>query len=218
MSKRKSKKKTSKRQQSVMAWKKETKRLLSWARRLEKEGFIVSFNDVDLEVPKRITQRKLQELQAIRGRSIYSHVTISAAPWSTAAQASAYANLNIQVGESLSYHQIRSIRAEQRAYIGDDDIDAEFNAIEVAFANCIAALSKSGYNEAENAIAFLHEYHNDETVRHNILHAESRIIEECNAMSFESKQYNRKAAYSAFIELLLGEPISLEFNYRLTPQ
>lgn len=221
MSKRKSarKPKQTQRQKNVVAWQKEAQRIRKWARKLNKEGFIVNFSDIDLATPERITKKKLAELQAIKGRRLYTRAEIYSAPWKTDAQAYALMSTNTQVGQKLTYSQISTIRKAQRyAASIPDESDNSVDAADTAYFNCVSILNRSGTPEAQKAIAFLEQHYSEPQFMQRLLRGESYIIEQCNAIAFDSKQYNRYAACVAIVEYLTGATLDMETNATLTPQ
>lgn len=221
MPKRKStrKPKQTQRQKNIAAWQKEAQRIRRWARNLNKQGFIVSFTDIDLATPERITKKKLAELQAAKGRALYSRAEIYAAPWKTDAQAYALMATNTQVGQRLTYSQITAIRKEQRyAASLPDESDSSIDAADTAYFNCISILNRSGTPESQKAVAFLEQHYGEPSFMQRLLQGESYIIDQCNAIAFDSKQYNRYAACVALVEYLTGSTLDMETNATLTPQ
>lgn len=221
MSKRKSRRKPkqTQRQKNIAAWQKEAQRIRKWARNLNKQGFIVNFSEIDLATPDRITKKKLAELQSARGRALYSRAEIYAAPWKTDAQAYALMATNTRVGQKLSYTQISAIRKQQRyAATMPNESDSDVDAADTAYFNCISILNRSGTPEAQKAITFLEQHYGEPAFMQRLLQGESYIIEQCNAIAFDSKQYNRYAACVAIVEYLTGSALDMETNATLTPQ
>ena len=103
--KRNKRKRLTARDKNIQAWKKEANRIRRWARGLEKSGFEVDLGSV-LDVPDRITKRRLQQLQSLKRNKLYDGFTIRAGYWETDAQAYAYSVSGIGHGDIISQKDV----------------------------------------------------------------------------------------------------------------
>ena len=110
--KRNKRKRLTARDKNIQAWKKEANRIRRWARGLEKSGFEVDLGTA-LDIPDRITKRRLQQLQSLRRNKLYVNFTIRAGYWETDAQAYAYNVSGIGHGDILSRKEIAQLRKLQ---------------------------------------------------------------------------------------------------------
>ena len=133
--KRNKRKRLTARDKNIQAWKKEANRIRRWARGLEKSGFKVDLGTA-LDIPDRITKRRLQQLQSLKRNKLYESFTIRADYWETDAQAYAYSITGIEYGDILSRKKITQLRKLQREYSpapGDEPSEPDFDAAEAVF-------------------------------------------------------------------------------------
>ena len=192
--KRNKRKRLTARDKNVQAWKKEATRIRRWARRLEKSGFDVDLGTV-LDVPDRITKRRLQQLQSIKRNKLYGSFTIRAGYWKSNEQAYAYSRTGIAQGDVLSYEQIKLLRKLQREYKpGPDDVpsDPGVDAADIAYKNCLKAMEGSPYVEPVYIRAFLAKYMTDKAFRKRLVYFEDYSVERCSVAAWDSKEYERE--------------------------
>ena len=192
--KRNKRKRLTARDKNIQAWKKEANRIRRWARGLEKSGFEVDLGTV-LEVPDRITKRRLQQLQSIRRNKLYDNFTIRAGYWKSNEQAYAYYRTGIAQGDILSHEQIKLLRKLQREYKpGPDDVpsDPGVDAADIAYKNCLKAMEGSPYVEPVYIRAFLDKYKTDKAFRKRLVYFEDYSVERCSVAAWDSKEYERQ--------------------------
>ena len=192
--KRNKRKRLTARDKNVQAWKKEATRIRRWARGLEKSGFEVDLGTV-LDVPDRITKRRLQQLQSIRRNKLYDNFTIRAGYWKSNEQAYAYYRTGIAQGDILSYDEIKLLRKLQREYKpGPDDVpsDPSVDPFDVAYKNCLKAMEGSPYVEPVYIRAFLDKYKTDKAFRKRLVYFEDYSVERCSVAAWDSKEYERE--------------------------
>ena len=192
--KRSKKKRLTSRDKNIQAWKKEANRIRRWARGLEKSGFEVDLGTA-LDVPDRITKRRLQQLQSLRRNKLYGGFTIRAGHWQSNAQAYAYYRTGIAQGDVLSYEQIKLLRKLQREYKpGPDDVpsDPGVDAADIAYKNCLKAMEGSPYVEPVYIRAFLAKYMTDKAFRKRLVYFEDYSVERCTVAAWDSKEYERE--------------------------
>ena len=192
--KRSKKKRLASRDKNIQAWKKEANRIRRWARGLEKTGFEVDLGTA-LDVPDRITKRRLQQLQSLRRNKLYGGFTIRAGHWQSNAQAYAYYRTGIAQGDVLSYEQIKLLRKLQREYKpGPDDVpsDPGVDAADIAYKNCLKAMEGSPYVEPVYIRAFLAKYMTDKAFRKRLVYFEDYSVERCTVAAWDSKEYERE--------------------------
>ena len=192
--KRNKRKRLTARDKNVQAWKKEANRIRRWAGRLEKSGFEVDLGTV-LDIPDRITKRRLQQLQALKRNKLYQSFTIRAGDWMTDAQAYAYSVTGIAEGDILSQKDIRQLRKLQREYSpapGDEPSDPSVKAADVAYKNCLKAMEGSPYVEPVYIRAFLSRYMSDKAFRMRLVYFEDYSVERCSVAAWDSKEYERE--------------------------
>ena len=202
--KRNKRKRLTAREKNIQAWKKEAKRIRRWARGLEKSGFQVDLGAA-LEVPERITKRRLQQLQSIRRNKLYESFTIRADYWETDAQAYAYSVTGIEYGNILSRKEITQLRKLQREYSaapGDEPSDPAFDAAEAVFENCLKALQGSPYAEAQYIRAFFERYRHDRAFKERLIYFEDFVIDRCTQAAWYSKEEAREQSMYALFEAL----------------
>lgn len=192
--KRNKRKRLTARDKNIQAWKKEANRIRRWARGLEKSGFEVDLGTV-LDVPDRITKRRLQQLQSVKRNKLYESFTIRAGYWKSNAQAYAYSRTGIAQGDILSYEQIKMLRKLQRDYKpGSDDVpsDPGVDAADIAYKNCLKAMEGSPYVESLYIKAFLSRYMSDKDFRERLVYFEDYSVERCSVAAWDSKEYERE--------------------------
>ena len=192
------------RDKNVPAWKKEATRTRRWARGLEKSGFDVDLGTV-LDVPDRITKRRLQQLQSLRRNKLYESFTIRAGDWMTDAQAYAYSVTGIAEGDILSRKEIAQLRKLQREYKpGPDDVpsDPGVDAADIAYKNCLKAMEGSPYVEPVYIRAFLAKYMTDKAFRKRLVYFEDYSVERCTQAAWDSKDYERQQSMYALFKAL----------------
>ena len=202
--KRNKRKRLTAREKNIQAWKKEATRIRRWARGLEKSGFEVDLGTV-LDVPERITKRRLQQLQSIKRNKLYDSFTIKAGYWKSNEQAYAYFRTGIAQGDILSHEQIKLLRKLQREYKpgpGDKPSDPSTDPFDVAYKNCLKAMEGSPYAEPIYIRAFLDKYKDDETFRALLVYFEDYSVERCSQAAWDSKEYEREASMYALFEAL----------------
>ena len=202
--KRNKRKRLTARDKNIQAWKKEANRIRRWARGLEKSGFKVDLGTV-LDVPDRITKRRLQQLQSIRRNKLYESFTIHADYWETDAQAYAYSVSGIEYGDILSRKEITQLRKLQREYSpapGDEPSDPDFEAAEAVFENCLKALQSSPYVEASYIRAFFERYRHDRAFKERLIYFEDFVIDRCTQAAWDSKEEAREQSMYALFEAL----------------
>ena len=192
--KRNKRKRLTARDKNIQAWKKEANRIRRWARGLEKSGFIVDLG-TSLDIPDRITKRRLQQLQSIRRNKLYDSFTIRAGYWNTDSQAYAYSVTGIGHGDILSRKEIAQLRKLQREYSpapGDEPSDPDFEAAEAVFENCLKALQGSPYVEAQYIRAFFERYRHDRAFKERLIYFEDYSVERCTQAAWDSKEEARE--------------------------
>ena len=202
--KRNKRKRLTARDKNVQAWKKEAKRIRRWARSLEKSGFEVDLGTA-LEVPERITKRRLQQLQSLKRNKLYESFTIKAGYWETDAQAYAYNVSGIGHGDILSRKEIAQLRKLQREYSpapGDVPSDPSVEAADVAYKHCLKAMEGSPYVEPVYIRAFLAKYMTDKAFRERLVYFEDYSVERCSQAAWDSKEYERQQSMYALFKAL----------------
>ena len=192
--KRNKRKRLTARDKNIKAWKKEANRIRRWARGLEKSGFEVDLGTV-LDVPDRITKRRLQQLQSTRRNKLYESFTIRAGYWKSNEQAYAYSRTGIAQGDILSYEQIKLLRKLQREYKPEpDDVPTEpgVDDADIAYKNCLKAMEGSPYVEPVYIRAFLSRYMTDKAFRKRLVYFEDYSVERCSVAAWDSKEYERE--------------------------
>ena len=202
--KRNKRKRLTARDKNIQAWKKEATRIRRWAKGLEKSGFEVDLGTV-LDVPDRITKRRLQQLQSIRRNKLYQSFTIKAGYWKSNEQAYAYYRTGIAQGDILSYEQIKLLRKLQRDYKpGPDDVpsDPGVDAADIAYKNCLKAMEGSPYVEPVHIRAFLTKYMTDKAFRKRLVELEDFAVERCTWAAWASSSDEREQSmYDLFYAL-----------------
>ena len=202
--KRNKRKRLTARDKNIQAWKKEANRIRRWARGLEKSGFEVDLGTA-LDVPDRITKRRLQQLQSIKRNKLYGNFTIRAGYWKSNEQAYAYSRTGIAQGDILSYEQIKMLRKLQREYKpGPDDVpsDPGVDAADIAYKNCLKAMEGSPYIEPVYIRAFLAKYMTDKAFRKRLVYFEDYSVERCTQAAWDSKDYERQESMYALFKAL----------------
>ena len=202
--KRNKRKRLTARDKNVQAWKKEATRIRRWARGLEKSGFEVDLGTA-LDVPDRITKRRLQQLQSLRRNKLYQSFTIKAGYWETDAQAYAYSVTGIGHGDILTRKEIAQLRKLQREYSpapGDEPSDPDFEAAEAVFENCLKALQGSPYVEEQYIRAFFERYRHDRAFKERLIYFEDFVIDRCTQAAWDSKEEAREQSMYALFEAL----------------
>lgn len=202
--KRNKRKRLTARDKNIQAWKKEANRIRRWARGLEKSGFEVDLGTA-LDIPDRITKRRLQQLQSIRRNKLYESFTIRAGYWKSNEQAYAYSRTGIAQGDVLSYEQIKMLRKLQREYKpGPDDVpsDPGVDAADIAYKNCLKAMEGSPYVEPLYIRAFLDKYMTDKAFRKRLVYFEDYSVERCSQAAWDSKEEAREQSMYALFETL----------------
>ena len=202
--KRNKRKRLTARDKNIQAWKKEATRIRRWARGLEKSGFEVDLGTA-LDVPDRITKRRLQQLQSLRRNKLYGGFTIRAGYWKSNEQAYAYSRTGIAQGDILSYEQIKLLRKLQRDYKpGPDDVpsDPGVDAADIAYKNCLKAMEGSPYVEPVHIRAFLTKYMTDKAFRKRLVELEDFAVERCTWAAWASSSDEREQSmYDLFYAL-----------------
>lgn len=202
--KRNKRKRLTARDKNIQAWKKEANRIRRWARNLEKSGFQVDLGTA-LDVPDRITKRRLQQLQSLRRNKLYDSFTIRAGYWKSNEQAYAYYRTGIAQGDILSYEQIKLLRKLQREYSpapGDEPSDPDFDAAEAVFENCLKVLQGSPYVEAQYIRDFFARYRHDRAFKERLIYFEDFVIDRCTQAAWDSKEEAREQSMYALFEAL----------------
>ena len=202
--KRNKRKRLTARDKNIQAWKKEANRIRRWARGLEKSGFEVDLGTA-LDVPERITKRRLQQLQSIKRNKLYDSFTIRAGYWKSNEQAYAYSRTGIAQGDVLSYEQIKLLRKLQREYKpGPDDVpsDPGVDAADIAYKNCLKAMEGSPYVEPVYIRAFLAKYMTDKAFRKRLVYFEDYSVERCTQAAWDSSSEGREQSMYALFEAL----------------
>ena len=192
--KRNKRKRLTARDKNIQAWKKEANRIRRWAKGLEKSGFEVDLGSV-LDVPDRITKRRLQQLQSIKRNKLYQSFTIKAGYWKSNEQAYAYYRTGIAQGDILSQEDVKMLRKLQREYKpGPDDVpsDPGVDAADIAYKNCLKAMEGSPYVEPVYIRAFLSRYMTDKAFRKRLVYFEDYSVERCSVAAWDSKEYERE--------------------------
>ena len=192
--KRNKRKRLTARDKNIQAWKKEANRIRRWARNLEKSGFEVDLGTA-LDVPERITKRRLQQLQSLRRNKLYDGFTIKAGYWKSNEQAYAYYRTGIAQGDILSQEDVKLLRKLQREYKpGPDDVpsDPGVDPFDVAYKNCLKAMEGSPYVEPVYIRAFLDKYKTDKAFRKRLVYFEDYSVERCWQVAWDSKEYERE--------------------------
>ena len=208
----KRKRRPTKREESVKAWEKETKRIIRWANKLAREGFIVDLSAVNLETPSRITQKRLNELKKVRGRNLYNVFGVHAGAWEYPSQGYSYAKSDITIGQQLTQTQIRKIRADVRAY------KAQYGAVEhvtpdaweTAYQNAVSAVSASRTPEGTRVYQFLTSHEDDRALKRKIFELGDDMVRELWETGFDSNAANRETSYNWIMSELLGRPLTAE--------
>ena len=202
--KRNKRKRLTARDKNIQAWKKEANRIRRWARGLEKSGFEVDLGAV-LDVPDRITKRRLQQLQSLKRNKLYESFTIRADYWGTDAQAYAYSVSGIKYGDILSRKQIAQLRKLQREYSaapGDEPSDPDFDAAEAVFENCLKVLQGSPFVEAQYIKDFFARYRHDRAFKERLIYFEDFVIDRCTQVAWDSKGVARQQSMYVLFEAL----------------
>lgn len=202
--KRNKRKRLTARDKNIKAWKKEANRIRRWARGLEKSGFEVDLGTA-LDIPDRITKRRLQQLQSIKRNKLYDSFTIRAGYWKSNEQAYAYSRTGIAQGDVLSYEQIKLLRKLQREYKpGPDDVpsDPGVDAADIAYKNCLKAMEGSLYVEPIHIRAFLTKHMSDKAFRKRLVELEDFAVERCTWAAWASSSDEREQSmYDLFYAL-----------------
>ena len=202
--KRNKRKRLTARDKNIQAWKKEATRIRRWARGLEKSGFKVDLGTA-LDVPDRITKRRLQQLQSLKRNKLYESFTIRADYWETDAQAYAYSVTGIEYGDILSRKEITQLRKLQREFKsgpGDKPSDPGVDPFDVAFKNCLKAMEGSPYAEPIYIRAFLDKYKDDKVFRALLVYFEDYSVDRCWEAAWDSKDYEREKSMFALFNAL----------------
>lgn len=220
MTKRNKPKRQTQRAKNIAAWNKEVKRIIRWSNKLAKEGLIVDLSPIDLYLPTRITKAKLNALQAVRGRALYSHFNVYASAWETASQAHALALTGIAVGQKLSQQEIKAYRKATREYVADIDEqnNPDFSAEDSAYNNAVAKLKQGQTPESERALALFIAHSDDANFKRNILRAEGEVVANIDAIVYNSKAIYRESSYNELISIVLQRPLSLQESEQLSHQ
>lgn len=192
--KRNKRKRLTARDKNIQAWKKEANRIRRWARGLEKSGFEVDLGTA-LDIPDRITKRRLQQLQSIKRNKLYGSFTIRAGLWQTDAQAFAYFATGIKYRDILSQEDVKLLRKIQREYSaepGDVPSDPSVGAFDVAYKNCLKVMEGSPYVEPIYIRAFLDKYKNDKAFRERLVYFEDSSVDRCSIAAWDSKENERQ--------------------------
>lgn len=202
--KRNKRKRLTARDKNVQAWKKEATRIRRWARNLEKSGFEVDLGTA-LDIPDRITKRRLQQLQSLKRNKLYESFTIKAGYWETDAQAYAYNVSGIGHGDILSRKEIAQLRKLQREYSpapGDEPSDPDFEAADAVFENCLKVMQSSPYVEAQYIRAFFERYRHNRAFKERLIYFEDFVIDRCSQAAWDSKEEAREQSMYALFEAL----------------
>ena len=202
--KRNKRKRLTARDKNVQAWKKEANRIRRWASGLEKSGFEVDLGTV-LDIPDRITKRRLQQLQSIKRNKLYDNFTIRAGLWQTGAQAFAYSVTGIKYRDILSQEDVKQLRKIQREFKsgpGDVPSDPGVDAADTAYKNCLKAMKGSPYVEPVYIRVFLAKYMHDEAFRERLVYFEDYSVERCTQAAWDSKEYEREESMYALFKAL----------------
>ena len=202
--KRNKRKRLTARDKNVQAWKKEANRIRRWARNLEKSGFEVDLGTV-LDIPDRITKRRLQQLQSLKRNKLYESFTIRAGLWQTDAQAFAYFATGIKYRDILSQEDVKRLRKIQREFKsgpGDKPSDPGVDPFNVAYKNCLKAMEGSPYVEPVYIRAFLDKYKTDKAFRKRLVYFEDYSVERCSVAAWDSKEYERQQSMYALFKAL----------------
>ena len=202
--KRNKRKRLTARDKNIQAWKKEANRIRRWARGLEKSGFVVDLGTA-LDIPDRITKRRLQQLQTTRRNKLYESFTIRAGYWKSNAQAYAYSRTEIAQGDILSHEQIKMLRKLQRDYKpGPDDVpsDPGVDAADIAYKNCLKAMEGSPYIQPVHIRAYLARYMTDKAFRKRLVYLEDFAVERCTWAAWDSSSEGREQSMYALFEAL----------------
>lgn len=208
----KRKRRLTKREESVKAWKKEVKRITRWANKLAQEGFIVDLSTISLETPTRITQKRMNELKKVRGRNLYNAFGIYANTWERASQGYAYAKSDITIGQRLTQTQIRTIRADVRAYKAQyaDDEYSTLDAWEAAYQNAVGIVATAHYPEGMRVYQFLIAHSSDRELKRTIFNLDGDMVSALWVTGFDSNDANRETSYNWIMEQFLGRPLSAD--------
>ena len=202
--KRNKRKRLTARDKNIQAWKKEANRIRRWARGLEKSGFEVDLGTV-LDVPERITKRRLQQLQSLKRNKLYESFIIRAGLWQTDAQAFAYFVTDIKYRDILSKEDIKQLRKIQREFKsgpGDVPSDPGVDAADIAYKNCLKAMEGSPYVEPVYIRAFLAKYMHDKAFRERLVYFEDYSVERCTQAAWDSKDHERQESMYALFKAL----------------
>lgn len=202
--KRNKRKRLTARDKNIQAWKKEANRIRRWARGLEKSGFVVDLGTA-LDIPDRITKRRLQQLQSVKRNKLYESFTIRAGYWKSNAQAYAYSRTEIAQGDILSHEQIKLLRKIQREYSaapGDVPSDPGVDAADIAYKNCLKAMEGSPYVQSVHIRAYLTRYMTDKAFRKRLVDLEDFAVERCTWAAWDSSSEGREQSMYALFEAL----------------
>ena len=202
--KRNKRKRLTARDKNIQAWKKEANRIRRWARGLEKSGFEVDLGTV-LDVPDRITKRRLQQLQSLKRNKLYESFTIRAGLWQTDAQAFAYFVTGIKYRDILSQEDVKLLRKIQREYSaepGDEPSDPGVDAADIAYKNCLKAMDGSPYVQPVHIRAFLTRHMSDKAFRRRLVDLEDFAVERCTWAAWDSSSEGREQSMYALFEAL----------------
>lgn len=202
--KRNKRKRLTARDKNIQAWKKEANRIRRWARGLKKSGFEVDLGTA-LDVPDRITKRRLQQLQSLKRNKLYENFTIRAGLWQTGAQAFAYFKTGIKYQDILSQDDVKRLRKIQREYKpgpGDVPSDPNVDPFDAAFKNCLKAMEGSPYAEPIYIRAFLDKYKDDKVFRALLVYFEDYSVDRCWQAAWDSKDYEREESMFALFHTL----------------
>ena len=202
--KRNKRKRLTARDKNMQAWKKEANRIRRWARGLEKSGFEVDLGTV-LDIPDRITKRRLQQLQSLKRNKLYESFTIRAGLWQTDAQAFAYFATGIKYRDTLSQEDVKRLRKIQREFKfgdGDKPSDPSVDAADTAYKNCLKAMEGSPYVEPIYIRAFLFRYMSDKAFRERLVYFEDSSVERCSIAAWDSKENERQQSMYDLFKVL----------------
>ena len=202
--KRNKRKRLTARDKNIQAWKKEANRIRRWARGLEKSGFEVDLGTA-LDVPDRITKRRLQQLQSLKRNKLYERFTIRAGLWQTDAQAFAYFATGIKYRDILSQEDVKLIRKIQREYSaapGDEPSDPSVDAADIAYKNCLNAMEGSPYVQPIHIRTFLARHMSDKDFRRRLVDLEDFAVERCTWAAWDSSSEGREQSMYALFEAL----------------
>lgn len=220
MAKRNKPKRQTQRAKNIAAWNKEVKRITRWSNKLAKEGLTVDLSTIDLSLPTRITKAKLNALQAVRGKALYSHFNVYMSAWETGSQAHALALTGIAVGQKLTQQQIKAYRKAAREYVADIDEqnNPNFSAEDNAYNNAVAKLRQGQTPESERALALFIAHSDDANFKRNILRAEGEVVANIDVIVYNSKAIYRESSYNELISIVLQRPLSLQESEQLSHQ